>query len=244
MHDTLEYMSLDPVHRSYHHNQLSFGLIYAFSENFVLPLSHDEVVHGKGSLLTKMPGDQWQKFANLRAYYVFMYGQPGKKLLCMGDEVGQAKEWNHDASLDWHLLDEPLHQGMQRLVRDLNRLYRDSPAVSEGDHHDKGFMWIAADDSANSVLSFLRRARNPDEFVVVVCNFTPMARQDYRIGVPPVSGFRELINSDSQVYGGSNVANAGYVQVERIPAHGFPCSLRLTIPPLAGLVLQPAASPS
>ena len=244
MHDTLEYMSLDPVHRSYHHNQLSFGLIYAFSENFVLPLSHDEVVHGKGSLLTKMPGDQWQKFANLRAYYVFMYGHPGKKLLFMGDEFGQAKEWNHDASLDWHLLDQPLHQGMQRLVRDLNRLYRDSPAVSEGDHHDKGFMWIAADDSANSVLSFLRRARNPDEFVVVVCNFTPMARQDYRIGVPPVSGFRELINSDSQVYGGSNVGNAGYVQVERIPAHGLPCSLRLTIPPLAGLVLQPAASPS
>jgi 1,4-alpha-glucan branching enzyme len=244
MHDTLDYMSHDPVHRSYHHNQLSFGLIYAFSENFILPLSHDEVVHGKGSLLTKMPGDEWQKFANLRAYYVFMFGHPGKKLLFMGDEFGQWKEWNHDTSLDWHLLEQASHQGVQRLVRDLNHLYRNSAALSEGDHHDKGFMWIAADDSANSVVSFLRRARNPDDFVVVVCNFTPMVRHDYRIGVPQANGYRELINSDAQLYGGSNMGNAGYVEVDRVPAHGFPCSVRLTVPPLAGVILQPAVGPS
>jgi 1,4-alpha-glucan branching enzyme len=244
MHDTLEYMSHDPVHRRYHHNQLSFGLIYAFSENFILPLSHDEVVHGKGSLLTKMPGDAWQKFANLRAYYVFMYGHPGKKLLFMGDEFGQWKEWNHDTSLDWHLVEQAPHQGLQRLVRDLNHLYRSSPALNEGDHHDKGFMWIAADDSANSVLSFLRRARNPDDFVVVVCNFTPMPRHDYRIGVPQANGYSELINSDAELYGGGNMGNAGYVEVERTPAHGFPCSIRVTVPPLAGLVLQPAVGPS
>jgi 1,4-alpha-glucan branching enzyme len=244
MHDTLEYMAHDPVHRRYHHNQLSFGLIYAFSENFILPLSHDEVVHGKGSLLRKMPGDERQKFANLRAYYVFMFGHPGKKLLFMGDEFGQWKEWNHDTSLDWHLVEQAPHQGLQRLVRDLNHLYRSSPALNEGDHHDKGFMWIAADDSANSVLSFLRRARNPDDFVVVACNFTPMPRHDYRIGVPQANGYRELINSDAQIYGGANMGNAGYVEVERMPAHGFPCSVRLTVPPLAGLVLQPAVGPS
>jgi 1,4-alpha-glucan branching enzyme len=244
MHDTLDYMSHDPVHRSYHHNELTFGLLYAFSENFILPLSHDEVVHGKGSLLAKMPGDEWQKFANLRAYYVFMFGHPGKKLLLMGGEFAQGKEWNHDTSLDWHLLEYGPHQGIQRLVRDLNRLYRDSAALSEGDHHDKGFMWIAADDSANSGLSFVRRARNPDDFMVVVCNFTPVVRKDYRIGVPSATGYRELINSDAAIYGGSNVGNAGYLAVDPVPAHGFPCSISLTLPPLAGLMLQPAAGPS
>src|SRR5262245_56540027 len=237
MHDMLEYMSMDPVYRRYHHNQITFSLMYAYSERFVLPFSHDEVVHLKKSMLSKMPGDAWRMFANLRALYGYMFGHPGKKLLFMGDEFGQWKEWNHDISLDWHLLEHPPHQGLQRLVRDLNNLYRDAPALSEGDHHDKGFMWIAADDSANSVISFLRRARNPDEFLVVVCNFTPLVRQDYRIGVPQANGYRELINSDAQLYGGGNLGNAGYVEVERTPAHGFPCSIRLTVPPLAGLVL-------
>jgi len=170
-----------------------------------------------------------------------MFGHPGKKLLFMGDEFGQWKEWNHDASLDWHLLELAPHQGLQRLVRDLDHLYRNSAELNDGDHHDKGFLWIAADDSANSVVSFLRRARNPDDFVVVACNFTPMPRHDYRIGVPQAKGYRELINSDAQLYGGSNIGNAGYVEVEPIPPHGFPCSIRLTVPPLAGLILQPAA---
>jgi 1,4-alpha-glucan branching enzyme len=244
MHDTLEYMAHEPIHRRYHHNQLSFGLLYAFSENFILPLSHDEVVHGKGALVAKMPGDDWQKFANLRAYYVFMFGHPGKKLLFMGDEFAQRREWNHDASLDWHLLEQPLHDGVRRLVQDLNRLYRDMPALYEGDNHEKGFMWIDASDSNNSVVSFIRRARNPDDFVVVVCNFTPVVRQGHRIGVPDASGYREVMNSDSGLYGGSDTGNAGYVETEEVAMHGFPSSLRLTLPPLAGLILQPVAKPA
>ena len=243
MHDTLDYMSHDPVHRSYHHNRLSFGLLYAFSENFILPLSHDEVVHGKGSLLGKMPGDEWQKFANLRAYYVFMFGHPGKKLMFMGDEIAQAREWDHDRSLDWHLLADPSHQGIQRLVRDLNRLYRSEPALSEGDHHEKGFTWIEPNDHSQSVVSFLRRAREPEKFVVVVCNFTPIVRNDFRVGVPAAHGYRELLNSDSQFYGGSNVGNAGFVQCETTPAHGFPCSIRLALPPLGALILGPESGP-
>jgi 1,4-alpha-glucan branching enzyme len=241
MHDTLQYMAHEPVHRSFHHNKLSFGLIYAFSENFILPLSHDEVVHGKGSLINKMPGDVWQKFANLRAYYTFMFAHPGKKLLFMGGEFAQWAEWNHDKSLDWHLLDEPAHAGMRRLIGDLNRLYCGTPALYEGDHLPQGFAWIEANDASQSVLSFLRRGRDPDDFVVAVYNFTPVVRQDYCIGVPDVPSFRELINSDSQLYGGSNVGNAGLVATEQVPAHGFPRSVRLTLPPLAGLILTPAA---
>jgi 1,4-alpha-glucan branching enzyme len=240
MHDTLDYIARDPVHRRFHHNQLSFGLLYAFSENFVLPISHDEVVHGKGSLLNKMPGDTWQKFANLRSYLTFMYGHPGKKLLFMGAEIGQWDEWNHDKSLDWHLLEHHQHVGVQRLIRDLNRLYRELPALNEGDHHDKGFVWIEANDWQNSVVSFLRRARNPDDFVVAVFNFTPVPREDYRIGVPNTAGYREIMNSDSEFYGGSNVGNAGFVATEQVPAHGFPASIRLKLPPLAGLILAPA----
>ncbi|MCZ7658773.1 MAG: 1,4-alpha-glucan branching protein GlgB [Xanthobacteraceae bacterium] len=240
MHDTLDYVARDPVYRPHHHGQLSFGLLYAFSENFVLPLSHDEVVHGKGSLIGKMPGDSWQKFANLRAYYTFMFGHPGKKLLFMGAEIAQWAEWNHDRSLDWHLLGEPPHQGVQRLVRDLNRLYRERPALNEGDHHEKGFLWIEANDWQQSVVSFLRRARNPEDFVVVAVNFTPVVRHDYRLGVPAAPGYREIMNSDSELYGGSNVGNAGYVPAEDVPAHGFPSSIRLTLPPLAGLILSPA----
>src|SRR5262249_44146821 len=243
MHDTLVYMAHDPVHRRFHHNELSFGLIYAFSENFVLPLSHDEVVQGKGAMIAKMPGDAWQKRANLRAYYTFMFGHPGKKLLFMGDEIAQPREWNHDISLDWHLLEDPAHKGIQLLVKDLNRLYRATPALSEGDHHPEGFLWIESNDYQNSVVSFLRRARNPDDFVVVVCNFTPVVRKDYRIGVPAAPGYREVLNSDSHLYGGSDVGNHGYVQAERIPAHGFATSISLVLPPLAGLVLAPAAGP-
>jgi 1,4-alpha-glucan branching enzyme len=243
MHDTLAYMAHDPVHRRHHHGELSFGLIYAFSENFVLPLSHDEVVHGKGSLLNKMPGDAWQKHANLRAYLTFMFGHPGKKLLFMGDEIGQAHEWNHDTSLDWHLLEDPAHKGIQLLVKDLNHLYRATPALSEGDHHNEGFLWIESNDYENSVVSFLRRARNPDDFVVVVCNLTPVVRAGYRIGVPAAPGYREVLNSDSRLYGGSDVGNHGYVQSEHIPAHGFATSIALVLPPLAGLVLAPAAGP-
>jgi 1,4-alpha-glucan branching enzyme len=239
MHDTLVYMAHDPVHRRHHHNELSFGLIYAFSENFVLPLSHDEVVHGKGSLVNKMPGDPWQKHANLRAYLTFMFGHPGKKLLFMGDEIAQWAEWNHDKSLDWHLLADPAHQGMQLLVKDLNRLYRATPALSEGDHHQEGFLWIESNDHQNSVVSFLRRARNPDDFVVVVCNFTPVVRAGYRIGVPAAPRYREVLNSDSRLYGGSDVGNGGTVQTEPVPAHGFATSISLVLPPLSGLVLQP-----
>jgi 1,4-alpha-glucan branching enzyme len=240
MHDTLDYIERDPVHRRFHHNQLSFGLLYAFSENFVLPISHDEVVHGKGSLLNKMPGDTWQKFANLRAYLTFMFGHPGKKLLFMGAEIGQWDEWNHNKSLDWHLLEHAPHEGVQRLIRDLNRLYRDLPALNEGDHHDKGFVWIEANDWQNSAVSFVRRARNPEDFVVVACNFTPVPRKDYRIGVPGTPGYREAINSDSEFYGGSNIGNGGFVATEPVPAHGFPSSIRITLPPLAGLILAPA----
>ncbi len=239
MHDTLEYMSYDPIYRPYHHNQLSFGLIYAFSENFVLPLSHDEVVHGKGSLLNKMPGDVWQKFANLRAYYVFMFSHPGNKLLFMGGEFGQWSEWNHDIGLDWHLLDSPAHHGLQQLVGDLNRAYRTVPALGESDHHEEGFVWIEPNDYKQSILSFIRRGRNPDNFVVAIINFTPIVRNEYRIGVPSAGRYREILNSDSSFYGGSNVGNAGVVTTEPIPAHGFACSIKLTLPPLAGLILSP-----
>jgi 1,4-alpha-glucan branching enzyme len=241
MHDTLEYIRQEPIHRAFHHNQLTFGLIYAFSENFVLPLSHDEVVHGKGSLINKMPGDVWQKFANLRAYFTFMYSHPGKKLLFMGDEFAQWGEWNHDKSLDWHLLDDPAHAGVKRLISDLNRTYRSVPALHEGDHHPAGFAWIDANDASQSVLSFLRRGRDPQDFVLAVQNFTPVVRQGYRLGVPDAPGFRELINSDSETYGGSNVGNAGFVATEPIPAHGFAQSVCLTLPPLAGLILAPTA---
>jgi 1,4-alpha-glucan branching enzyme len=184
MHDTLDYMSLEPIHRKYHHHQMTFGMVYAYSENFVLPLSHDEVVHGKGSLIGKMPGDRWQKFANLRAYFAFMWTHPGKKLLFMGGEFAQEREWNHDQSLDWHLLDDPLHAGVKSLIRDLNRLYRELPALHQLDCEPAGFEWIDANDGGNSVYCFLRRARGEAPPVLVVCNFTPVVRQDYRVGAP------------------------------------------------------------
>ncbi|MFZ3034321.1 MAG: 1,4-alpha-glucan branching protein GlgB [Parvibaculum sp.] len=241
MHDTLEYMSKEPIHRKFHQDRLTFGLLYAFTENFILPLSHDEVVHGKGSLLGKMPGDRWQKFANLRAYFAFMYTQPGKKLLFMGGEFAQEREWNHDESLDWHLLDDGMHAGIRALVRDLNHLYRDMPALHEGDCEAEGFAWIDCTDADSSVISYIRRATDPDDFMLVVCNFTPVVRSHYRIGVPRAGVYHEVLNTDSLYYGGSNVGNGAYIQTEDVSAHGYPQSLGLTLPPLGTLVLRPVA---
>jgi 1,4-alpha-glucan branching enzyme len=238
MHDTLRYMSKEPVHRRFHQGDLTFGLLYAFSENFVLPLSHDEVVHGKGSLLAKMPGDRWQKFANLRAYYGFMWSHPGKKLLFMGGELGQEREWDYRTSVDWHLLGDPLHKGVQRLVRDLNLVYRAQKPLHELDCEAAGFEWIDAADSEQSVLSYLRKdkAGRP---VVAVCNFTPVVRHAYRIGVPLEGPWRELLNTDAEVYGGSGVRNGGPLEAKTTPWHGRPCCLELTLPPLATVLLEP-----
>ncbi len=238
MHDTLRYMSHEPVHRKYHHHDLTFGLLYAFSENFVLPLSHDEVVHGKGSLLGKMPGDRWQKFANLRAYYAFMYAHPGKKLLFMGNEIGQEREWNHDMSLDWHLLDDGLHSGVQRLVRDLNQAYRQRPALHELDCESAGFEWIDTNDSEQSMLSFLRKDRGGDRPVIAVCNFTPVPRPAYRIGVPAAGFYREIVNTDAGAYGGSGIGNLGGVEALAEPWHGRDYSILVTAPPLATVLFE------
>ena len=209
MNDTLRFLSKDPVYRKYDHGSLTFSMIYAFTENFILPLSHDEVVHGKGSLLDKMPGDIWQKVANLRLLYGYMYGHPGKKLLFMGSEIAQWREWNHDQSLDWHLLQWRDHQGILRLVCDLNALYRSTPALYQVDFEWQGYEWLELHDWENSVIAFLRRARDPDDSVVVVCNFTPVVRENYRVGVPCGGYYREILNTDSDIYGGSNVGNYG-----------------------------------
>jgi 1,4-alpha-glucan branching enzyme len=241
MHDTLEYIRQDPVHRKYHHNQMTFGLLYAYSENFVLPLSHDEVVHGKGSLLGKMPGDRWQKFANLRAYLAFMWAHPGKKLLFMGGEFGQEREWNHDHSLDWHLLADPFHSGVQALVRDLNKLYLSLAAMHELDCEPDGFEWIEANDADNSVFTFLRKARNDPKPVLILCNLTPIVRNDYRVGVPLAGAWREILNTDLAAYGGSNVGVGADLVAEDHSWHGRAASLRLTLPPLATLYLAPGA---
>ncbi len=238
MNDSLAFFKEDPVHRSYHHDKLTFGLLYAFNENFILPLSHDEVVHGKSSLIGRMPGSSWQAFANLRLYYTFMYGHPGKKLLFMGGEFAQQREWNHSTSLDWHLLDLPLHAGIRQLVKDLNRLYQTSPALYEIDFDAGGFEWIDCSDNQQCVISFLRRGKNPAELVVVVCNMTPIVRHNYRIGVPAAGQYRERINSDASAYGGSGVGNLGAVNSEQIGAHGREHSLNLNLPPLAALILQ------
>ena len=236
MNDTLKYMQEDPVNRKYHHDKMTFGLVYAFSENFVLPLSHDEVVHGKGSILARMPGDEWQRFANLRAYYGFMWGHPGKKLLFMGSEFGQYAEWNHERSLDWHLLDYPLHHGVQRLVRDLNAVYRRYPALHELDVETRGFEWITHEDRENSVFSFIRKADNGDA-VLVLSNFTPVPRHGYRIGVDQPGRYAEILNTDASAYGGSGMSN-GDLHTEPAGAHGRPCSLSLSLPPLATIMLK------
>jgi 1,4-alpha-glucan branching enzyme len=240
MHDTLDYAAHDPIHRRYHHNELTFSLWYAFTENFVLPLSHDEVVYGKRSLLSKMPGDRWQKFANLRLLYGWMWAHPGKKLLFMGGEFGQWREWGHDGALDWHLVQEPDHAGLQQWVSDLNRLYGEAPALHRHDFDGAGFEWIDANDSDNSVLTFLRHAEGSPP-VLVVCNFTPIARYGYRVGVPIAGAWREALNSDAPAYGGSGVGNLGRASTEPVSWHGRAQSLALTLPPLAAVMFVPEA---
>jgi 1,4-alpha-glucan branching enzyme len=240
MNDTLLYISKDPIHRRYHHGVLTFSLIYAFTENFILPFSHDEVVHGKESMFSKIPGDDWQKAATLRALYGYMYAHPGKKLMFMGCEFGQGREWNYDHSLDWHLLQEPLHAGIRQFVRDLNRVYSTEAALHQCDFEPIGFQWIDCNDSDNSVLSFVRRGNNPDDFIIAVLNFTPVPRQGYVIGVPRAGGYTELLNSDAELYGGSNLGNGGFLFSEPLAAHGRHDSLRLTLPPLGFLLLKPA----
>jgi 1,4-alpha-glucan branching enzyme len=230
MHDTLKYMAREPIHRAHHHQDITFGLLYAFSENFVLPLSHDEVVHGKGSLLAKMAGDDWQKFANLRAYYALMWGYPGKKLLFMGQEFAQRREWSEARALDWELLDAPAHQGVRRLVRDLNRVYRQTPALHARDCEAEGFQWAVVDDKVNSVFSWVRRAPGASP-VAVVANMTPVVRENYRIPLPEGGRWREIINSDAGVYGGSGKGNLGVVEARDGALH-------LTLPPLATLMLE------
>ncbi len=238
MHDTLEYMEKDPIHRRYHHDRMTFGMVYAYTENFVLPLSHDEVVYGKQSILGKMPGDEWQRFANLRAYYGFMYGHPGKKLLFMGGEFGQSSEWDHDQSLDWHLLQYGYHQGVQHAVRDLNRIYKETPALHTHDYDPAGFEWLKGEDAEHSVFAFLRRGDNPDDIAVIVSNFTPVPREGYRIGVPMGGMYKEVFNSDAAIYGGSNMGNGGQATAADVPHDGRPCSLQLTLPPLSTVIFQ------
>jgi 1,4-alpha-glucan branching enzyme len=238
MHDTLDYTSKDPIHRKYHHNQLTFSLWYAFNENFVLPLSHDEVVHGKGSILRKMPGDDWQKFANVRLLLGYMYSHPGKKMLFMGTEFGQWDEWNHEKSLDWHLLQYPPHQGLHQWMRDLNQFYRSEPALFERDFDAGGFRWIDANDWENSVISFLRCGKDNDEPLLIICNFTPVPRRNYKIGVPKAGYWKELLNSDAITYGGSGQGNLGGVEASPVSAYGFYHSVSLTLPPLSILVFK------
>ncbi|WP_126975145.1 1,4-alpha-glucan branching protein GlgB [Frigidibacter oleivorans] len=238
MNDTLDYIARDPVHRRWHHDQLTFGMVYAWSENFILPISHDEVVHGKGSMIGKMPGSPWEKFANLRAYYGFMWGHPGKKLLFMGQEFAQGREWNHDTSLDWHQLEDPQHAGIQRLVRDLNRLYRDTPALHVHDSRPEGFRWIDADNRDQSVLAFARCGRRGDAPVVVVCNFTPVERTGFRLGFPEQGRWSEVLNTDAAIYGGANRGNLGGVLTEDVASHGLQQSALLTLPPLSVVMFR------
>jgi 1,4-alpha-glucan branching enzyme len=238
MHDTLRYFGKEPIHRQYHHNDLTFGLLYAWTENFILPLSHDEVVHGKGSMLDKMPGDRWQKFANLRALYAYMWAHPGKKLLFMGGEFGQWREWQHDQSLDWHVLMGSEHAGLQRLVKDLNALYKAYGALYRRDEEPGGFTWIDASDSSSNIISFYRSGDGAEPRIACVCNFSPVPRQGYRVGLPSGGRWEELLNSDAETYAGSNVGNQGSVMAEAIPWNGQPFSAAMTLPPLAVLWLK------
>ncbi|WP_428672144.1 1,4-alpha-glucan branching enzyme, partial [Roseibium sp.] len=238
MNDTLRYLAEDPIHRKYHHSKVTFGLHYAFSENFILPLSHDEVVHGKGSLLKKMPGSMPEKFANLRAYYGFMWGHPGKKLLFMGGEFAQDREWNHDTSLDWHLLDHGPHRGVQALIRDLNRLYRETPALHELDCRREGFEWIEETSGDESIFAWLRRGTNDDPPILVVANFTPVERSARRIGVPEPGFWAERINTNADIYGGDGRGNFGGVNSDQVAASGRPHSIAITLPPLTTLFFE------
>ena len=239
MNDVLRYMQRDPIHRRHHQSDLTFGMLYAYAENFVLPLSHDEVVHGKRSLLNKMPGDAWQQLANLRLLYGFMYGHPGKKLLFMGAELAQWDEWNHQSELHWHLLDDESHRGVYRWLCDLNQLYRRCAALHRTDAHPDGFEWIDCSDSAQSIAAFVRCAEG-EKPLIFVCNFTPVPRADYRLGLPAAGPYRELLNSDAEIYGGSGVGHGGWVQTEKVACHGRSHSARLRLPPLGVLVLEPS----
>nr|WP_255207774.1 1,4-alpha-glucan branching protein GlgB [Myxococcus sp. AM009] len=239
MHDTLSYFSKDPIYRQYHHNQLTFGLLYAFSEQFMLPLSHDEVVHGKGSLYGRMPGDPWQKRANLRSLFAWMWAHPGKKLVFMGGEFGQPAEWNHDKSLDWHLTHDAGHHGILQLVSDLNRIYRDMPALHDADGEPVGFQWLQPDSAAYNVFAFVRRARQPGRHVVCIANLSPTVREDYRVGFPLQGRYVELINTDAEQYGGSNLGNMGQIHTEPTGWDGQPASATLTLPPLSVLWFTP-----
>lgn len=239
MHDITEYVAKDPIFRSYQHNKVTFSLLYAFTENFILPLSHDEVVYGKRSMIGKMPGDEWQMFANLRLLYGFMFGHPGKKLLFMGGELGQWREWNHDASLDWHLLQKALHSGLRRWVTDLNTLYRGERSLYEVDFDSSGFEWVDCTDFERSIVSFLRKAKNSRDMLLFVCNFTPVPRHNYRIGIPFECSWREMLNSDASLYGGSGQGNMGGLLASPLPCQGRPYSLNLTLPPLAVIVFRP-----
>jgi len=238
MHDTLKYTAHEPIHRTHHQNELSFRMMYAFTENFVLPLSHDEVVHGKKSLLSRMPGDEWQQFANLRLVFSYQFTMPGKKLQFMGGELGQWTEWNHDSELDWSLQEFPTHAGISRLVKDLNRLYCSNPAMHQFDTSQEGFQWIDCDDDEKSTYSFIRRSSDHDDFFVVVLNFTPVVRDGFRIGVPNAGYYREAFNTDADIYGGSNVGNKGGMYSEPVESHGFENSLSITLPPLAMVVFR------
>jgi 1,4-alpha-glucan branching enzyme len=238
MHDTLDYFQHDPIFRQYHHNALTFRMLYSFHENFVLPLSHDEVVHGKGSLLNKMPGDDWQKFANLRLLFAYMFAQPGKKLLFMGAEFGQYREWSHDRSLDWHLLESPLHRGLQAWMEQLNRAYRGEGALHWFDNDPQGFEWVDCNDAPASVISLLRKGKTADDAVLITCNFTPVPRVGYKVGVPAAGYWKEILNSDAHEYGGGGIGNMGGAEALAESVHGRPYSLRLTLPPLGALFLK------
>ena len=238
MHDMLQYVKEDPVHRRWHHNKITFSMLYTFTENFILPFSHDEVVHGKRAMLDKMPGDLWQKHATLRTLYGYMFGHPGKKLMFMGSEFGQWREWNCEESLDWHLLKEPMHAGLARWVRELNAIYQREPSLHQVDFDGAGFTWIDCNDNENSVISLIRRARDPEDFTVMVANFTPVPRPGYRVGVPARGWYREVLNSDAESYGGSNMGNSGGMMTDPIAAHGYDQSLSLIVPPLGFLLLK------
>jgi 1,4-alpha-glucan branching enzyme len=238
MHDMLHYFSTEPVHRKFHHHNITFSLLYAFHENFVLPVSHDEVVYGKGSLLRKMPGDEWQRFANARAFLAYMYGHPGKKLLFMGSEIGQYEEWDYNSSVHWDVLQFDYHHKLQDTVRALNHLYRAEPAMHEVDFHWSGFEWVDFHDVDNSIIAFLRRAADPEDFLMFCCNFTPVPRLGYRFGVPRAGVYDEVFNTDAEVFGGSNLGNPGGRTTEPIPSHGQSQSIAITLPPLAVIVFK------
>jgi 1,4-alpha-glucan branching enzyme len=233
MHDMLAYFRNDPIHRKYHHNNITFSLLYAFNENFVLPVSHDEVVHGKGSLLNKMPGDEWRQFANVRALLAYMWSHPGKKLLFMGQEIGQREEWNHQVGVRWELLEFEVHRKLQALARELNRLYRAHPALYQIDFHYTGFEWVDFHDWEHSIIAFLRRGEDPADFLLFCCNFTPVPRHGYEFGVPEEGFYEEILNTDSELFGGTNLGNGGLVSSRPLPKHNRSHSIAITLPPLA-----------